>query len=183
MQIKRSDIPDVLIVTPQKHDDQRGFFSETFKNQTLIDNGVNLDWVQDNQSYSRGIGVVRGLHFQAPPYAQAKLVRVIRGAILDVAVDLRAASPTFGRHVCLELSAQNWHQLLIPVGFAHGFCTLSAETEVIYKVTAPYTPQAEAGLRWDDAALGIPWPVAARDAIINARDAAWPAFNALNSPF
>ncbi|HRE43770.1 MAG TPA: dTDP-4-dehydrorhamnose 3,5-epimerase, partial [Terricaulis sp.] len=135
MQIETTAIADVLILKPKKFGDHRGFFSETFKHAALAEAGVNLNWVQDNHSFSAARGVVRGLHFQREPNPQAKLLRVTRGAILDVAVDIRKASPTYGQHVAVELSAENWSQLYVPVGFAHGFCTLTENTEVLYKVT------------------------------------------------
>jgi dTDP-4-dehydrorhamnose 3,5-epimerase len=183
MQIERTSIPDVLILHPKKHGDHRGFFSETFRASALKDAGVDLDWIQDNHSFSASRGVVRGLHFQAPPHEQAKLLRVIRGAILDVAVDIRTTSPTFGRHVAVELSAENWTQLLVPAGFAHGFCTLTENCEVLYKVSGEYAPAAEGGLLWNDSDLGIDWPIAADAATLAARDKEWPRLRDLTSPF
>lgn len=150
-------IPAVKIVTPKKFGDHRGFFSETWSRKAFADAGLDLDFVQDNQSLSAPVGTLRGLHFQSPPFAQDKLVRVTRGRILDVAVDIRASSPTFGKHVAIELSAENWKQLLVPAGFAHGFVTLEPDTEVLYKVTAPYAPENDHGLAFDDPALGIDW--------------------------
>ena len=150
-------IPAVKIVTPKKFGDHRGFFSETWNRAAFAEAGLDLDFVQDNQSLSAPVGTLRGLHFQSPPFAQDKLVRVTRGRILDVAVDIRASSPTFGKHVAVELSVENWKQLLVPVGFAHGFVTLEPDTEVLYKVTAPYAPQNDRGLAFDDPALGIDW--------------------------
>ncbi len=183
MQITPTILPDVLILCPTKHHDQRGFFSETFKNQTLIDNGINLDWCQDNHSVSLGRGVVRGLHFQRPPFAQAKLIRVTRGAILDVAVDIRRGSPTHGKHVAVELSEQNWQQLLIPIGFAHGFCTLTEHTEVQYKVTCGYQSDSEGGLLWNDPQLGIDWKISDAQAITSPRDNDWSDLASFVSPF
>lgn len=181
--IRRLAIPDVLLITPPKHGDARGFFSETYKAGALARAGFTRSFVQDNHSCSGARGTVRGLHFQAPPRAQDKLIRVIRGAIFDVAVDLRRGSPTYGRHVAAELSAENWSQLLVPVGFAHGFQTLTETAEVLYKVTDEYAPETEQGLLWDDPALDIAWPVERGAAVINARDAAWPTLAELDSPF
>lgn len=183
MDIIETAIKDVFIIQPKRHGDARGFFSETFKQEALVDAGIDLTWIQDNHSFSSQRGVVRGLHFQAEPFGQAKLLRVTRGSILDVAVDIRVGSPTYGQNVAVELSADNWRQLLIPIGFAHGFCTLSEETEVIYKVTAGYAPQAEGGLMWDDVDLGIDWPIKETEALLSERDKLWPAFADFSSPF
>ena len=157
LSVEETAIPAVKIVTPKKFGDHRGFFSETWSRKAFADAGLDLDFVQDNQSLSAPVGTLRGLHFQSPPFAQGKLVRVTRGRILDVAVDIRASSPTFGKHVAVELSNENWKQLLVPVGFAHGFVTLEPDTEVLYKVTAPYAPENDHGLAFDDPALGIDW--------------------------
>lgn len=183
LDIIETAIQDVFIIQPKRHGDARGFFSETFKQEALQEAGINLNWIQDNHSFSSQRGVVRGLHFQKEPYGQAKLLRVTRGSILDVAVDIRVGSPTYGQHVAVELSQENWRQLLIPVGFAHGFCTLSEETEVIYKVTARYAPEAEGGLMWNDASLGIEWPIEEHEALLSDRDCLWPAFAEFSSPF
>jgi len=183
MHIEKTEIDGVLIVTPAKFGDERGFFSETFKSEALSAHGVSHAWVQDNHAFSSERGVVRGLHFQAPPFAQAKLIRVVRGAIYDVAVDIRETSPTYGRHVGIELSEQNWRQLYVPAGFAHGYCTLKERTEVIYKVSAGWNRDAEGGLRWDDPELGITWPVPAGEAVLNARDKAWASLSDFKTPF
>lgn len=183
MQIERAAIPDVLIIRPKKHGDHRGFFSETFRTSALREAGVDLDWVQDNHSFSAARGVVRGLHFQRHPKAQAKLLRVIRGAVFDVAVDIRRGSPTYGRHVAVELSAENWTQIYVPVGFAHGFCTLTENAEVLYKVSAEYGPAEEGGVLWNDPDLGIAWPIAAEEATLSPRDRDWPRFKDFESPF
>ena len=172
-------LPDVLLVTPRKLGDERGFFSETYRRSALAEAGFDKVFVQDNHSLSGRRGVLRGLHFQRPPAMQDKLVRVARGAIFDVAVDIRQGSPTFGRWVGAELSADNWRQILVPAGFAHGFVTLSETTEVLYKVTADYAPDLEGGLRWDDPAIAIDWPLTAAEVITNARDGAWPSLAAL----
>ncbi len=174
-------IEGLLVITPVKHRDARGFFSETYNAQTLAEAGFDKPFVQDNHSLSRQKGVLRGLHFQTPPYAQDKLVRVLRGAVLDVAVDLRKASPSFGKSFAIELSADNWKQLLIPVGFAHAFYTLEPDTEVAYKVTAPYAPDHDAGLRWNDPDLAIAWP--SDTPILSDKDANLPLFCNFSSPF
>ena len=177
MQVTKTVLAGVVILTPKKLGDQRGFFSETYNRKTLAGLGIDLEFVQDNQSLSVDVGVVRGLHFQTPPFAQDKLVRVVKGRILDVAVDLRRASPTFGQHVAVELSAENWQQLLVPIGFAHGFMTLEPHTEVVYKVTNYYSPENDCGVRWNDPAIGIKWPLPAEQAILSAKDAVLPFLN------
>ncbi len=183
MEVERARIPDVAILRPMKHGDRRGFFSETFKASVLSGAGVSHEWVQDNHSFSATRGVIRGLHFQRAPKAQAKLLRVTRGAIMDVAVDIRKGSPTYGRHVSVELSEENWKQLYVPVGFAHGFCTLTDNVEVLYKVSAEYGPAEEGGLLWNDPDLGIAWPVEAAEATLSPRDLLWPRFEDFVSPF
>lgn len=167
-------IPDVKILRPTKHGDARGFFSETYSQRALVDAGIDLTFVQDNHAFSAAKGTMRGLHFQTTPFAQDKLVRVIRGSILDVAVDLRRASPTYGKHVAAVISAQAWNQILVPVGFAHGLLTLEPDTEVLYKVTNYYSPQHDLGLLWNDPALAIAWPVTEADAILSAKDKVQP---------
>jgi dTDP-4-dehydrorhamnose 3,5-epimerase len=183
MDIEATSIAGVLIVRPKKFGDERGFFSEVFKQEALDQAGVKISWIQDNHAFSSTRGVVRGLHFQSAPYAQAKLVRVVRGAIYDVAVDIRAGSPTYGAYVGIELSAANWTQLLVPEGMAHGYCTLSDECEVLYKVSAPYAPRNEGGLLWNDPDLGIDWPINQAEATLNARDQSWTRFKDFVSPF
>jgi len=177
------DIPDIKLVVPTRHRDGRGFFSETYHMRALADAGITAEFVQDNHSLSVAKGVVRGLHFQTAPHAQDKLVHVTRGAILDVAVDIRRGSPTYGRHVAVVLSAENWQQLWVPVGFAHGFCTLEPNTEVLYKVTDYYAPECDRGLAWDDPALGIDWPVAAEAAILSDKDRRHPRLAELPAYF
>lgn len=167
-------LPEVLLITPKRHGDARGWFSETWSRATLAEAGISLDFVQDNQAFSARRGTVRGLHFQAAPFAQAKLVRALRGAVYDVAVDIRPGSPTFGRWAAAELTAEGGEQILAPRGFAHAYCTLTDDCEIFYKVDGPYAPQAEGGVRWNDPALGIDWPVRADEAIVNARDQALP---------
>ncbi len=159
MQHVRLDIPDVILLEPKRFGDDRGFFSETFNSQVYDEIGIKEAFVQDNHSLSREPYVIRGLHFQTPPFAQGKLIRVIRGSVFDVAVDIRQGSPSYGKHVSTVLSAQNWTQLWVPKGFAHAFCTLEPDTEFLYKVTDYYAPDNDAGLAWDDPALGIEWPI------------------------
>lgn len=170
MQIERLEIADIMLVKPTKHGDQRGFFSETFRADVFAAHGVEAVFVQDNHVLSRQKGVLRGLHFQAPPHAQGKLVRCIRGTVLDVGVDIRVGSPTYGRHVAVELSAANWHQLWIPPGFAHGYITLEEHCEVIYKVTDYYAPQCDRGIAWDDPAFAIDWRLPASQIILSDKD-------------
>jgi dTDP-4-dehydrorhamnose 3,5-epimerase len=159
MKVEALAIPDVKLVTPQKHGDARGFFSETWQQDRFAAAGIPGPFIQDNHARSTQRGVLRGLHLQIPPSAQGKLVRVVRGAIWDVAVDVRHGSATFGKWVAAELSAENWQQLWVPVGFLHGYCTLTDETEVIYKVSGPYDRAAERGVIWNDPDLALPWPL------------------------
>jgi dTDP-4-dehydrorhamnose 3,5-epimerase len=182
-EITPQSLPDVLLITPKRFGDLRGTFMETYSKPRLAQAGFKGDFVQDNQSFSGARGTVRGLHFQSPPKAQTKLIRVTRGAILDVAVDIRRSSSTFGQHVAVELSAENARQLLVPAGFAHGFQTLTPDCEVLYKVTDVYAPETEGGLLWNDPALAIAWPISESAAVVNARDAGWPTLAALHSPF
>jgi dTDP-4-dehydrorhamnose 3,5-epimerase len=170
MKIERLEIADVLLLTPNKYGDPRGFFSETFRADAFADFGVDVTFVQDNHVYSAQKNVLRGLHFQVPPRAQGKLVRCTRGAILDVGVDIRVGSPTYGRHVAVELSAANWHQLWVPPGFAHGYVTLQDDCEVVYKVTDYYAPECDRGITWDDPALGIDWRISGSDVILSDKD-------------
>jgi len=183
MQIKPTDIDAVKVLTPRRFTDRRGYFAETWNRSRLADDGIAIDFSQDNISYSRPIGTIRGLHFQTPPFAQDKLVSVLAGRILDIAVDIRRGSPSYGRHVTIELTATGGEQLLIPQGFAHGFCTLEPDTTVFYKVSAPYAPEHDTGLRWDDPTLAIEWPVAADQAILSDKDCALPGFGDFHSPF
>lgn len=174
MQVEPLDIPDVKLITPDRHGDDRGFFSETWNSQRYADAGLSFTWVQDNHSLSKDKGVLRGLHFQTPPFAQDKLVRVTAGSIIDVAVDIRHGSPTFGRHVSAVISAENWRQILVPAGFAHGFCTLEANTEVIYKVTALYSHEHDKGLAWDDPDLEIDWALNGAAPLLSDKDKSQP---------
>lgn len=157
--LNQLSLEGVIEIMPPKIQDNRGFFSETFSKQILSRHGLNTEYVQDNHSYSAKRGVLRGLHYQLPPMAQDKLVRVARGSIFDVAVDIRSGSPNFGKWVGLEISAAKWNQLLIPKGFAHGFVTLEDDTEVIYKVTDFYSAELERAIRYDDPSIAIQWPV------------------------
>jgi dTDP-4-dehydrorhamnose 3,5-epimerase len=171
-------IRDVMLITPAIHRDDRGFFSEVYSRAALRACGLDSEFVQDNHALSRAKNVVRGLHCQVAPFAQGKLVRVTRGAVYDVAVDVRRGSPTYGRHVAVVLSEDNWRQVWIPPGFAHGYCTLRPDTELLYKVTAPYAPAYERTIAWNDPALAIAWPVAEAQAILSAKDASAPSLKA-----
>jgi dTDP-4-dehydrorhamnose 3,5-epimerase len=174
-------LPQIII--PKRHVDIRGWFSETFHERRLHEVGITCPFVQDNQSSSKRAGTLRGLHFQLPPMAQAKLVSVSCGRILDVAVDVRRGSPTYGKHVATELSAESGHQLYVPVGFAHGFLTLEDDVVVLYKVTDYYAPTYDSGIRWSDPELAIPWPCKGTDMIISDKDRQLPLLKDLTSPF
>lgn len=181
--LPHTEIPGLIYLEPRKFTDPRGFFSEVYNRDRLAERGFDRAFVQDNQSLSHAAGTVRGMHFQSPPFAQDKLVRVLRGAILDVAVDLRVGSPTFGDHAAVGLSAANWAQLLVPAGFAHGFMTLEADTEVLYKVSAPYAPAQDHGFFWRDPAVAIDWPMPAAAATLSDKDLALPLLAAVAIPF
>jgi len=174
MEVNQTLIPAVVLLTPKKHGDYRGFFSEVYNKKALAAAGIEIDFVQDNHAYSAEKGVVRGLHFQTPPFAQDKLVRVVRGAVFDVAVDLRRGSPTYGKHVSVVLSAEAWNQILVPIGFAHGLVMMEPDTEVIYKVSNYYSAEHDKGLLWNDPALGIEWPVGEDEATLSAKDKVQP---------
>ncbi len=174
VEVRPLALDGVAEIRPARHGDARGFFSEIWSQEGFAQAGIALDWVQDNHSMSAARGVLRGLHYQLPPAAQAKLVRVTRGSVFDVAVDIRRGSPTFGRWVGLVLSAELWNQLLVPAGFAHGFVTLEENVEVQYKVTEPYRPDLDRAIRFDDPALGIDWPVAGDAVQLSAKDRAAP---------
>ena len=182
MKVERLALPDVLLITPARYGDNRGFFSETYSQARMSEAGLP-PFIQDNHSLSAQRGTVRGLHCQIGPNAQGKLVRVVRGAIWDVAVDARNGSPTYGRHVGAELSSANWAQLWIPPGFLHAFVTLEPDTEVLYKVTAPYDREAERGVIWNDPVLNLPWPIGADDAVLSEKDAKLPGFEAARGWF
>ncbi|MDP3852991.1 dTDP-4-dehydrorhamnose 3,5-epimerase [Phenylobacterium sp.] len=162
-------IPEVLLITPKRHGDARGWFAETWNRQALANAGLDYAFEQDNQAFNAKAGTVRGLHFQQAPHPQAKLVRVLRGEIYDVAVDVRAGSPTYGKWVGARLTAEGGEQLLVPRGFAHGYCTLTDDCELFYKVDGPYAPQTEGSLLWNDPDLGIDWPIGG-EAILSDRD-------------
>lgn len=177
MNIEKLPIEGLLLIEPRKIGDARGFFSETFRSDVFQAAAGPVVFVQDNQSRSARRGTVRGLHYQRTPRGQGKLIRVLRGAILDVAVDARPDSPTFGQHVAVELSEANWRQLYVPEGFLHGFCTLDNDVEVVYKVTDYYSAEHDAGIRWDDPALGIGWPVTGAEAVVSDKDRNAPLFH------
>ena len=170
MKVEPLTLPDVLLLTPPRFSDPRGFFSETWNQTRFANAGVPGPFVQDNHAVSNARGVLRGLHCQIGENAQGKLVRVVKGAIWDVAVDVRRGSPTYGQQAGAVLSAENWCQLWVPVGFLHGYCTLTEDTEVIYKVTAPWDRAAERGVIWNDPHLAVMWPIAAEDVILSDKD-------------
>ncbi len=182
MQIERTSVPGVLLITPRRFGDRRGFFAESWNRRALAEAGLDLpDFVQDNHSLSHEAGTVRGLHFQAPPHAQGKLVRCGRGRIFDVAVDIRRGSPTYGAWHGAELSFDNGRQMWIPAGFLHGFLTLEADSEILYKCTDHYAPECDGAVRWDSA--GIDWPLHGRAPILSDKDAAAPPLADFQSPF
>jgi dTDP-4-dehydrorhamnose 3,5-epimerase len=183
MDIHRFEIAGPLIVRPQRFHDDRGFLSEIFREETFAAEVTPLRFVQENHVYSTHACTVRGIHFQIAPNAQGKLIRVTRGAVWDAAVDLRKGSPTFGRHVGVELSAEDWSQFWVPVGFGHGYCTLEPDTEVIYKLTAPYDASCERTIAWDDPDLNLPWPLGARPPVLSERDRHNPRFKDLPAYF
>lgn len=183
MKFTRFPIEGLLLVEPKKIGDSRGYFSETFRADLFEAEAGPVRFVQDNQSLSATRGTIRGLHFQKNPRAQGKLIRVLRGSILDVAVDIRSASPTYGQHVAVELSADNWQQLWVPPGFLHGFCTLTEDVEVSYKVTDTYSRDHDAGVRWNDPALGIQWPVSEAEAQLSDKDRTAPFLKDLGPLF
>ena len=183
MNVETTRLPGVMILTPRRFEDARGFFSETWNRRALSEAGIDIDFVQDNHSMSRAAGTVRGLHYQRPPHAQAKLVRVTRGAVIDVAVDFRAGSPTFGQWVAVELNAGNGQQLFIPAGFLHGFVTLEPETEFLYKCSDYYAPDCDAAIRFDDPGLCIDWGIDTTRAIVSDKDRAAPLFADVVPPF
>lgn len=170
VEVRATALDGVLEIVPRRFDDERGFFSETFNAKALAAHGIEVDFVQDNHSLSRQAGVLRGLHYQQPPFAQDKLVRVTRGSVFDVAVDIRKGSPTFGRWIGLTLSADKWNQLFVPKGFAHGFLTLEPDTEFLYKVTDYYSAKDDRAIRYDDPAIGIDWPMPPGRIMTSAKD-------------
>lgn len=180
MQIETTPLPGVVILSPARFGDARGFFSESWSRKRLADAGIDIDFVQDNHSVSAKAGTVRGLHFQSPPHAQAKLVRCGRGALYDVAVDIRRGAPTYGQWVGAELSAENGRQLLIPAGFLHGFVTRTDDTEIIYKCSDYYAPDCDGAVAWDS--VGIDWGLTG-DPVLSAKDAAAPRLTDFATPF
>lgn len=182
MQIETTPLAGVVVITPARHGDERGFFSESYNARALTAEGIDVVFVQDNHSLSEKVGTIRGLHFQAPPYAQDKLVRCGKGALFDVAVDIRSGSPTYGQWFGTELSFENGRQLLVPAGFAHGFVTLKPETEIIYKCSDYYNRDSEGALRWDDPQIGIDWG-GVSDPILSEKDAVAPLLADLDTPF
>lgn len=183
MQFERMDIPEIVRIIPKRFGDNRGYFSEVFRDDQFAQHIGPTRFVQDNQSLSAEVGTVRGLHYQLAPRAQGKLVRCIAGAILDVAVDIRKGSPSFGRSVAVELSAENGHQLWVPPGFAHGFCTLLPDSVLFYKVTDYYSPEHDRGVLWNDPAIGIDWPVEAGQAVLSAKDTVQPGLAEMDTNF
>jgi dTDP-4-dehydrorhamnose 3,5-epimerase len=177
-------IPGLLLLTPKKLGDQRGFFSETFREDLFgYEVKTPVSFVQDNHVYSAQKGVLRGLHFQLPPHAQGKLIRCTRGRIRDVGVDIRMGSPTFGQHVAVELSESNWKQLWVPAGFAHGYITLEDHCEVIYKVTAYYAPKCDRGIAWDDPSLAIDWQLPGDEITLSDKDRKQPRLAEISPAF
>ena len=183
MKVHQTSISGIHALEPRKHGDHRGFFSEVYNRKALAKAGIDIDFVQDNHSLSAEKGTVRGLHFQTPPFAQDKLVRVVRGSVFDVAVDLRRDSPSYGRHVGVVLSAEAWNQILVPVGFAHGLMTLEPGTEVVYKVSDYYSADHDKGLLWNDPALGIQWPIPEGEVVLSDKDRVHPRLAELVTPF
>lgn len=183
LEVRCLAIPDVKLIRTNRVADARGYFCETFRRSAFADKGILHDFIQDNQSSSDRAGTVRGLHFQRPPFAQAKLIRVLRGSIFDVVVDLRRSSPSFGKHVAVRLSSESDEQLFVPKGFAHGFCTLQPRSVVFYKVDQVYAPSHDGGLYWADPALALEWPVIASEALVSPKDQTLPTFGQLASVF
>ena len=183
MEVRELDLPGVFEIVPRRFGDERGFFSEVHNAAALAEHGIDVGFVQDNHSFSAERGVLRGLHYQAEPFAQGKLVRVTRGRIFDVAVDVRRGSPHYGRWVGLEVSAERWNQIFVPEGFLHGFVTLEPACEVVYKVSAPYNAEADGAVAHDDPALGVEWPVPPAERILSQKDRAAPRLADANLPF
>lgn len=183
MDVIETRLPGVLVVTPRRFGDSRGFFSEVYNRKAYAAHGIDVEFVQDNHSLSREAGVVRGLHYQAPPHAQDKLVRVAAGRIMDVAVDVRRGSPHYGQWVGVELSAEIGNQLFVPKGFLHGFATLEPDCQVLYKCSDFYAPESDGNVRFDDPAIGIDWGIATADAILSDKDRAAPLLADFDSPF
>lgn len=183
LEVEQLALPEVMSLRPKKFGDDRGFFSEVWNEKLFADLGLDLRFVQDNHSYSACEGTVRGLHLQKPPFAQDKLLRCTRGRVLDVVVDVRAGSPNFGKWASVEISAENWKQIFVPKGFAHGFVTLTPDCEVQYKVTAPYSPAHEVSIAWNDPAIGIDWGVDDGEVTLSAKDATAPRLESVSTGF
>ncbi len=183
MQLTDLTIDAVKLIVPRRISDPRGYFVETWSRNAFAEAGIDVEFEQDNASFSRLAGTVRGLHYQTPPMVQTKLVRVLRGSVFDVAVDLRRASPTFGRHVSAELTAEGGEQLFVPAGFAHGFCTLEPDTEVAYKVSGFYSREHDIGIVWNDPDIGVDWPLRGREPVLSERDRTLPRMAEAGSPF
>jgi dTDP-4-dehydrorhamnose 3,5-epimerase len=179
LNVRSLSISGVKLIDTARIVDARGYFAETYSRRDFAAHGINYDFLQDNQSASDAPGTIRGLHFQAPPFAQVKLIRVLSGRVFDVVVDLRCSSATYGKHATIELNETDGAQLLVPVGFAHGFCSLEARTVVLYKVDAPYSAAHDRGVNWADPALNIAWPVGPEEAILSNKDAALPLLSDL----
>lgn len=173
----------VTLLQPRRFGDERGWFMETYSERSALSVGIDTRFVQDNQSFSALKGTIRGLHFQRPPYAQAKLVRCVRGSIMDYAVDVRRGSPTYGKYVAAKLTAEGGEQLFVPVGYAHGFVTLQSDVEIAYKVSADYAPDCDGGVLWNDPTIGIDWPLPVSGAVLSEKDKMLPALADFESPF
>jgi dTDP-4-dehydrorhamnose 3,5-epimerase len=183
LEVRQLGLDGVFEIRPQQFTDERGFFSEIWNKARWRDAGIDVDFVQDNHSLSKQRGVLRGLHYQTPPMAQAKLVRVTRGAVFDVAVDVRNGSPTFGQWTSVVISRAEWNQLFIPAGFAHGFVTLEPDTEVQYKVSAPYSAEHDRAIRFDDPGIGIEWPISQNELVLSVRDRSAPLLADVDTGF
>lgn len=183
MEVKTASLPGVFLLKPRRFADARGYFVETYSERSYREAGIDCQFVQDNESFSERTGTIRGLHFQLPPQPQAKLVRVLRGSVLDVVVDLRFGSPTFGRSFSARLTAAGGEQIFVPRGMAHGFCTLEPNTEVAYKVDGFYAPDCDSGIVWNDPTLKIAWPVSEADVVVSDKDRALGRFDQFKSPF
>jgi dTDP-4-dehydrorhamnose 3,5-epimerase len=181
--VRSLELPEIKLISAPRFRDQRGYFAETFVRGDFAAAGIANEFVQDNESFSRTPGTVRGMHFQIAPFAQAKLIRVLAGRIFDACVDLRRSSPRYGRHASVELSAETGDQLFVPAGFAHGFCTLEPDTTVLYKVDAVYSAEHDRGIAWADPGLGIAWPTSPQTAVVSAKDAALPTLRDMPAYF